>query len=114
MQQELHYHERINAGSDIINHNPSSFGKSLQLPHRRRFQNIEATKKYKAHDQGFPRDRSEQERNPLAGDFIDNHDLRVLEPGCSRDCSCRRNAECDDDYDQRAQKRALKIYCNDA
>jgi hypothetical protein len=77
MQQELHYRERINSGSDIVHHDPRSFGKTLQLPHRGRLQNIEATEKYKAHEQGFPRDRSEEQRNPLARDFIDDNNLGI-------------------------------------
>jgi hypothetical protein len=78
MQKELHDSQGIQPGRDIVNHNPDSFRQSFQLPHRVWFYDIEGTKKYKARQKRFPSERRANERNQLAGGFVDDDELRVF------------------------------------
>lgn len=113
MQQELHYHKRIKAGSNIVDDDPSTRGKPLELPHRWRFKDIESAKKYKAAEQGFPRHRSEQQRYPLAGNFVNDYLLWIFDSRapCHR---CRRwNTQSDRDRAQAAKSKRLKTRLNE-
>lgn len=78
MKQEMHYSERENSCRDIVEHDSGAFWKSLQLPHRRRLDDIERSKKYKAQQQRLPCDRRCNQSDKLAGDFVDHHKLRIF------------------------------------
>src|SRR5581483_6163523 len=93
MQQELHHRECVNPGANVVQNNSRSFGKTLDVAHRRGLQNVEPTKKYKAREQRFPRHWSKQKSDPLAGNFVDHDELRVLIIRGSRNASCRGNAD---------------------
>src|SRR6202041_806259 len=60
-----------------------AFGKPLQSPDGKRFQNIEDTKEYKAREKCFPSEGDGDERYELAGDFVDDAELRVFQAGCA-------------------------------
>jgi hypothetical protein len=83
------------------------------LPHRWRFKDIESAKKYKAAEQGFPRHRSEQQRYPLAGNFVNDYLLWIFDSRapCHR---CRRwNTQSDRDRAQAAKSKRLKTRLNE-
>ncbi len=74
----MHNGERIKSGSQVVHYNAGALGQSLQSPNRKRLQNIEDTKEYKAREKGFPSQWDGDECNQLPGDFIDDDELRVF------------------------------------
>ncbi len=78
MKHDLHYSQSVKAGSHVVHHNADSLGEALELTHRRRLDDIEGSKKYKAQQQRLPCDRSRNQSDKLAGDFVDDHNLRIL------------------------------------
>jgi hypothetical protein len=77
----MHRNERENPGCNIIEDDSGAFWKSLQLPHRRRLDDIERSKKYKTRQQSFPRQGDSNERNELSSDFVDDDELRIFGGG---------------------------------
>ena len=78
MQKKLHDGQTIEPGRDIVHHNPGAFGQYFELPHRERLHDVERSKKYKARQKRFPSERRANERNQLAGGFVDDDELRVF------------------------------------
>jgi hypothetical protein len=78
MQQEMHPKKSENSGCNIIENDSGALGKSLQLPHRGRFDDIEDSKKNKTRQQRFPRERDGDQRYDLPGDLIDDDELRIF------------------------------------
>ena len=74
----MHRSQRIETRGNIVQHNPGTFWKRLQLSHRRRLYDIESSKKYKARQKGFPSKRHGNQSNQLTRDFIDHHELRIF------------------------------------
>src|SRR5208282_3552836 len=79
----MHDGERVKPRSQIIHHNARAFGQPLQLPNRKRFPDIEDTKKYKARKKGFPTERNADERNQLSGNFVNDDELWIFRAGCA-------------------------------
>jgi len=100
MQQEMHYCECENSRRDIIEHNSSAFWKFLQLPHRRRFDDVERSKKYKTRKKSFPCEGDGNQRNQLPGNLVDDDELRILHSCRARYTSRGRDT---DQRDQRGQ-----------
>jgi len=84
MKQEMHRREGENSCRDVIEHDSGAFWKSLQLPHRRRLDDIERSKKYKTREKSFPCERDRDQRDELSGDFVDHHKLRIFRGRGSR------------------------------
>src|ERR1035438_260140 len=80
----MHDCERIKARAQIIHHSAGSFREPLQPPDWKRLGNIEDTKEYKAREKRLPCERDGDERDELAGDFVDDHELGVLYGGGAR------------------------------
>ncbi len=100
MQQEMHANECKNSGRHVIQDDPSTLGKSLQLPYGRRLEDIEGSKKYKTRKESFPCQRNSDQCDELPGYFINHHELgifyrgRTSYTGRSRDAYYRdRNRE---------------------
>ncbi len=74
----MHDHESVESCRDIVEHDARSLRKSLQLPDRRRLDDIEGSKKYKAGEKSFPRQGDGNQGDELSGDLIDDHELRIL------------------------------------
>ena len=74
----MHHGERIKSRSQVVHHNAGAFGQSLQSPDGKRLPNIEHTEEYKTREKCFPRERNGDERDKLAGDFIDDDELRIF------------------------------------
>ena len=92
MQHDLHHSQSVKAGSHVIDHDAHSLGKAFELAHRRRFDDIERSKKYKAQQQRLPRDRRRNQSDELAGDFVDHHELRIFAAAGPGHLSGRRNS----------------------
>ena len=79
MQQEMHGNEGENSCRNIVEYDSGAFGKSFQLPYRRRLNNIEGSKKYKTREKCFPCERDGDERDQLTGDFVNHDELRIFD-----------------------------------
>jgi hypothetical protein len=93
MKDDLHYSQTIKAGSHVVHHNADSLGEAFELTHRRRLDDIECSKKYKAQQQRLPCDRSRNQSDKLAGDFVDDYNLRVLATARARHLCGSRNSD---------------------
>jgi hypothetical protein len=96
----MHRSQRVKTGGDVVQHNPTAFRKRLQLSHRRRFDDIEGTKKYKAREKRFPCERYGDQSYQLTRYLINHHKLRIFCSAASRDPCSRRNS---DERDHRRQ-----------
>src|SRR5438270_2634587 len=77
MDPQLHQRQRVQTGANIIEHDPPSAGQFLQQPQRRRFKNIESSKKYKTGKSILPSQRNCNQRNPLANDFVNDDETGI-------------------------------------
>jgi hypothetical protein len=77
----MHRNESENPSRNIVEYDPGAFWKSLQLSYRRRLHDIEGSKKYKTGEKSFPCERDSAECDQLAGDFIDDDELRIFGGG---------------------------------
>ena len=78
MQQEMHPNESENSGRNIIEDDSGAFWKFLQLPHRRRLDDIEGSEKYKTREKSFPRQRDSDQGDQLTRDFVDDDELGIF------------------------------------
>ncbi len=78
MQHDLHHSQTVKPGPHVIHHDAHSLGEAFELAHRRRLDDIERSKKYKAQQQRLPRDRRRNQSDELSGDFVDHHKLRIF------------------------------------
>ena len=92
MQQDLHYGQAVKTGSHIIDHDAHSCGKSFEAAYRRRLNDIEYSKKYKAQEQRLPRYRHRDQSDELPGNFVDHHKLRVFHSTGPGDAGGGRNS----------------------
>jgi len=77
----MHRNESENPGRNIVEYDPGAFWKSLELSYRRRLHDIERSKKYKTGEKSLPCERDSNERDQLAGDFVDDDELRIFGGG---------------------------------
>ena len=89
----MHKSQSIETRGNIVQHNPSTFWKRLQLSHRRRLYDIEGSKKYKARQKRFPSKRHGDQSNQLTCNLIDHHKLWIFYPRASRNLRGGRNAD---------------------
>ena len=74
----MHDYESENAGCHIVKYDSGAVWKLLQLPHRRRLDDIERSKKYKTREKSFPCHRDRDQGDQLSGNLVDNDELRVF------------------------------------
>jgi len=79
MQERLHHGQSVEACGDIVQHDPSPFGEPFHLTDRRRLDDIEPSKKYKAREQRFPRNRNGDQCDELARHFVNDDELRIFQ-----------------------------------
>ena len=84
VKQELQDNQGINARAQIIHNNSRAFRQPFEAAHRRRFHNIEYTKKYKAGEQRLPCDGTGNQRHQLSGNFVNHHMRRVFPATAAR------------------------------
>jgi len=92
MQSHLHQDERVNASTYIVYYDAKTLRKGFKLTHWRRLYNVESSKKYKAQQNRFPRERHCNHGDELSHDFIDHHELGIFEASCPRDARGGRNS----------------------
>lgn len=74
----MNYQQRIQAGSNVVEHDTGAPRQRLKLARWRRFQNIESSKKYKAGKNILPSDGNRQQGHELSGNLVDDHMAGVL------------------------------------
>lgn len=79
MHHDLHTSQGVKTGSHIVKHNAHAFAKFFDAAKRRRLDDIEPAKKYKAQQLRFPRHWCADEGNELACHFVNHHKLRIFE-----------------------------------
>jgi len=92
--------ESVQTGGYVVQHDSGAFGKRFQLSHRRRLDDVEDTKKYKAREKRFPRERHRDQSYQLTRNLIDHHKLRIFYARAACDLRGGRNA---DQRDHRGQ-----------
>src|SRR5260370_4563235 len=95
--------QRIESCSNIIHHDTCSRGQSLQAAQREGLHDVEATEKYKTREKVFPIEGNGDQRDHLAGDFVNHYEPRVVSSALARDHRRRRDAN--DRDGQRHQNR---------
>src|SRR2546427_5090257 len=95
MQNQLHDDQSVKARSYVVNYNSHAFRKLFQAAQRRRLYNVEPSKKYKAEQERFPRYRHGDQRDQLAGYFVDDNPLWVFRTAGPRDAGCSGNSDGD-------------------
>ena len=88
----MHDCESVEPRSEVVDYDSGALRQALQLPHRRRFQNIEDTKKYKARKKGFPSQRDADQSHQLPRHFVNHNELWILDPGSPNHASGRGNS----------------------
>ena len=78
MKHDLHHSQTVKPRAHVIDHDAHSLGKAFELAYRRRLDDIEGSKKYKAQQQRLPCDRRRNQSDQLAGDFVDHHKLWIF------------------------------------
>ena len=93
MQQKMHPNQSQDSCRHIVKHNSHSLRKLLQLPNRRRLNDIEGSEKYKTREKSFPCKRDRDQRDELSGDLINDNHLRIFAAQSS--CDSRRSGNAD-------------------
>jgi hypothetical protein len=105
----MHHDRCTNSRSNVIQYDAETTRQCFNTPDRRRLENVEPSKKYKAHQQRFPCDRNRDQRDPLPRNFVDDHVLWVFIAVCARHFRCCRNADCYNRQRQQNQSAALQL-----
>lgn len=85
MKGKVHEGQRVNSRSDVIYYDAETLREFLKLPDGRGFYDIEPSKKYKAEEERFPRDRIPNERDELTCNLVDDNKLGVFDAGSAGD-----------------------------
>ena len=83
----MYYREGKNSCRHIVEHDSGAFRKFLQLPHRRRLDDIECSKKYKTREESLPCKGNGDECDELSGDFVDDDELGIFSARSARHTS---------------------------
>ena len=74
----MHHCQSVYSGRDVVEHDPGALWQSFQLPHRRRLDDIEGSEKYKARRRDLPCERNGDQRDELAGNFVDHDECGIF------------------------------------
>src|SRR5690349_16028914 len=90
-QHNCEKQQRVQSCADIVKHDANSLRQSLQGAQWRRFENVEATKKYKTQQKIFPTQWRDDERKHLTCNFIDHYESRIFDTTLARNSRTRGN-----------------------
>src|SRR5665213_527733 len=94
----------VNSGHCVVEHNARAAEDSFQLTHRRRLPDIEGSKQQERAQPALPVEcEGSRERNPLAHDLVDDHDLRILAAGVFRHASGCPDGRRDQEHAEKRQ-----------
>ena len=99
MQNNLHYSQPVKTRPYVIDHDACAFRKALKRSYRRRLDDIEPSKKYKAQQERLPRNRRRDQCNELASHFINHDELRIFQAAGAGDPGCGRYSDQHDSGD---------------
>src|SRR5437588_3546412 len=95
MQPQLHTRKCIKPLPYVVDHDSRALREALQLANRRRLDDIEGSKKYKAREKGFPGYRDSYQSDQLTCYFVDDHELRIVKASFACDSSSCRDSNSD-------------------
>ncbi len=101
----MHRPQRVEASGQVVQYNSGTLRNSFQLPHRRRLDDIEDTKKYKSREKRLPCERHGDESYELTSDLINHDKLRIFYPAPPRCLRRRRNTDERDQHGQADRNR---------
>ena len=99
MQQRLQDDQCVDAGAQIVHHDPGSFRQPLEAAHRWRLHDVKRSEKYKAREQRLPHEGTGNQRHQLPRDFVDHHMGRIFLAASASFQGRRRYSDCDCYYD---------------
>ena len=96
VQPYLKQGKRVKPGANVIHHDSGPTRQRFQAAQRERLHYVKATKEYKTRQHVFPIYRNCDQRDHLAGDFINHHEPGVFNSAFPRYHSGGRNPDqCD-------------------
>src|SRR3954454_673132 len=98
VSRQLHQREGIQSGADVVEHDSRAFRQVFEPAQRERLSDVEDSKQYKCGQHRLPIERSTDERNQLAGNFVDDHDGGIALSQSARDARGGGNTDEDDSY----------------
>ena len=93
VQPYLKQGKRVKPGANVIHHDSGPIRQRFQAAQRERLHYVKATKEYKTRQHVFPIHWNCDQRDHLAGDFIDYDKAGVFDPAFTRYYGGRRNAD---------------------
>lgn len=93
MQPYLKQGKRVKPCANVIHHDSGPTRQRFQAAQRERLHYVKATKEYKTRQHVFPIHRNGNQRNHLAGDFINHNESGVFYTALSRYHGGGRNAD---------------------
>ena len=113
LQQNCEDQQRVKPCADIVKHDAETLRQAFQSTQGRRFENVEATKKYKAQQQIFPTQRRDDERQHLSRNFIDYHKGGIFSAALARNsrAGCNSNQSHRDRGDKRDERSVSCSIC---
>ena len=85
MQPYLKQGKRVKPCANVIHHDSGPTRQCFKAAQRERLHYVKATKEYKTRQHVFPIHRDGDQRDHLAGDFIDDHESRIFDAAFTRD-----------------------------
>ena len=93
--QKRCYTQSIQPGGHIVEDDAPAFGEAFELAGGKGLGDIEEAKENKSDEGVTPVEGAEEQRDPLAGDFVDDHEFRIVAAALARDDGGGGNAEDD-------------------
>ena len=93
----MHNCQSVETGGNIVQHNPTTLGKRLELSDWSRLHDIEGTEEYKAHKKRFPCQGHGDQGHHLAGNFVYDYELGIFDSGATSNLCGGRNSNQRDD-----------------
>jgi hypothetical protein len=78
MVDELEADQGVDSGGDVVEHDAPAFGQEFDLADGRRLSDVEKAKEDECDERVFPASGRGDEGDPLADDFVGDHDLGVF------------------------------------
>ena len=108
--QEGRYTKSIQAGGDIVEDDAPAAGKALEAADGKWFDDVEEAKEHESDEAMTPIGGTEEQGDPLAGDFIDDDVLGIVAAAFALDDGGSGNAEeeGEEDSDEKGNEKDVR------
>ena len=107
---ELHDDESVDAGAEVVDDDAGTFGECFEAADGRRLEYVEEAEEEKSEESVRPVGGKREERDELAGDFIDDDEAGVFALRFARDACGGGDTECDGKR-ERDDRRDEEVVC---